>query len=129
MIINYLENYHQNNEKIESLCERKWKSLSAVWLFAASWTGATRLLCSTGVGSHSPFQGIFPTQGSNPGLPHCRQIFYSLSQQVIPKILAWVAYPFSRGSSWPRYQTRISCIAGGFFTNSLTVATTSHGDS
>ena len=37
MIINYLENYHQNNEKkLESLCERKWKSLSRAWLFAAS---------------------------------------------------------------------------------------------
>ena len=33
------------------------------------------------------------------------------------RILKWVAYPFSRGSSWPRNQTRISCIAGGFFTN------------
>jgi len=28
---------------------------------------------NTGVGSHSLLQGIFPTQGSNPGLPHCRQ--------------------------------------------------------
>ena len=29
---------------------------------------------NTGVGSHSLLQGIFPTQGWNPGLPHCRQI-------------------------------------------------------
>ena len=36
---------------------------------------------NTGVGSHSLLQGIFPTQGSNPGLPHCRQIFYQLSHQ------------------------------------------------
>ena len=41
----------------------------------------TRLLCpwdapgkNTGVGCHSLLQGIFPTQGSNPGLSHCRQI-------------------------------------------------------
>ena len=33
------------------------------------------------------------------------------------RILEWVAYPFSSGSSWPRNQTRVSCIAGGFFTN------------
>ena len=33
------------------------------------------------------------------------------------RILEWVAYPFSRGSSWPRNQTRVSCIAGRFFTN------------
>ena len=34
---------------------------------------------STGVGCHALLQGIFPTQGSNPGLPHGRQILYSLS--------------------------------------------------
>ena len=34
---------------------------------------------STGVGSLSLLQGIFPTQGWNPGLPHCRQILYQLS--------------------------------------------------
>ena len=32
------------------------------------------------------------------------------------RILEWVAIPFSRGSSWPREQTHVSCIAGGFFT-------------
>ena len=32
------------------------------------------------------------------------------------RILEWVAYPFSSDSSWPRNQTRDSCIAGGFFT-------------
>ena len=36
---------------------------------------------NTGVGSLSLLQGIFPTQGSNPGLPHCRQILYQLSSQ------------------------------------------------
>ena len=39
---------------------------------------------NTGVGSHSLLQGIFPTQGSNPGLPHCRQILYQLSHQGSP---------------------------------------------
>ena len=32
------------------------------------------------------------------------------------RILNWVAIPFSRGSSHPRDQTWVSCIAGGFFT-------------
>ena len=32
------------------------------------------------------------------------------------RILEWVAYPFPKGSSWPRNQTRVSCIAGRFFT-------------
>ena len=53
---------------------------------------------NTGVGSCSLLQGIFPTQGLNPGLPHCRQILYQLSHQGSPRILEWVAYPFSSGS-------------------------------
>ena len=36
---------------------------------------------NTGVGSLSLLQGIFPTQGWNPGLLHCRQILYQLSHQ------------------------------------------------
>ena len=38
---------------------------------------------NTGVSSLSPFQGILPNQGSNPGLPHCKQILYQLSHQGI----------------------------------------------
>ena len=34
---------------------------------------------NTGVGCHALLQGLFPTQGLNPGLPHCRQILYHLS--------------------------------------------------
>ena len=66
----------------------------------------------------TPFsRGIFPTQGSNPCLLHCRQLFYCLSHQGSPRILEWVAYPFSRVSSLFRNQTGVSCIAGGFFTS------------
>ena len=72
---------------------------------------------NTGVGSLSPLQGIFPTQGLNPGLPSCRQILYQLSHQGSPRILEWVASPFSSGSSQSRNQTGVSCIAGSFFTN------------
>ena len=36
---------------------------------------------NTGVGSLSLLQGIFPTQGWNPGLPHCWQILYQLSHK------------------------------------------------
>ena len=71
---------------------------------------------NTGVGCHALLQGIFPTQGLNSGLTHCRRILYCLSHQGSPRILEWVAYPFSRGSSQPRNQTKISRIAGGFFT-------------
>ena len=72
---------------------------------------------NTGVGSLSFLRSIFPTQGSNPGLPHCRQILYQLSHKGSPRILEWMAYPFSSGSSQPRNQTGVSCIAGRFFTN------------
>ena len=72
---------------------------------------------STEVGSLSLLQGIFPMQGSNPGLLHCRWILYQVSHKGSPRILEWVAYPFFSGSSWPRNWTRVSCIAGKFFTN------------
>ena len=42
---------------------------------------------NTGVGSLSLLQGIVPTQGLNPGLPHCRQILYQLSHKGSPRIL------------------------------------------
>ena len=35
------------------------------------------------MGCHFLLQGIFPTQGSNPGIPHCRQTLYCLSHQGI----------------------------------------------
>ena len=64
------------------------KLLSCFRLFATPWMVATRLLCpwdfpgkSSGVDCHFLLQGIFPTQGSNPGLRHCRQTLYHLSHQ------------------------------------------------
>ena len=47
---------------------------------------------NTRLGCHALLQGIFPTQGSNPGLPHCRWILYHRSHQGSPRILEWVAY-------------------------------------
>ena len=46
---------------------------------------------NTEVGCHALLQGIFPTQGSNPGLPHCRWILYCLSHQGSPpgKLIPW----------------------------------------
>ena len=72
---------------------------------------------NTGVCSLSLLQEIFPTQGLNPGLPHCRWILDQLSHNWSPRILERVAYPFSSGSSWPRNWSGVSCIAGRFFTN------------
>ena len=65
------------------------KSLSRARLFATSWIVAwTKLLypwdfqgMHTGMGCHFLLQGIFPTQGLNPGLSYCRQTLYHLSHQ------------------------------------------------
>ena len=64
------------------------KSLSRVRLFATLGLWPPRLLCpwdspgrDAGMGCHALLQGIVPTQGSNPGVPHCRRFLYQLSCQ------------------------------------------------
>ena len=42
---------------------------------------------------------------------------YTVHGILQARILEWVAFPFSRGSSQLRDGTQVSCIAGGFFTN------------
>ena len=44
-------------------------------------------------------------------------MYYTVHGILQARILEWVAFPFSRGSSQPRDQTRVSCIAGRFFTS------------
>ena len=93
---------------LPSLSKPKWKSLSRVRLFQprglySPWNFPGQ---NTGVGSLSLLQGIFPNQGLNPGLPHCRRILYQLSHKRSLRILEWVAHPFSSGSSQPRNPTR-----------------------
>ena len=80
----------------------KWKWLSCVQLFATPWNSPGQ---NTGVDSLSLLQGIFPTQRLNRGLLHCSQILYQLSHKGSPRILEWVAYPFSSRSSQPRNWT------------------------
>ena len=110
---------------------RLWPGTSTVCVLSRSVTSdslwphglyPTRLRCpwgfsrqEYGVGCHALLQGIFPTQGSNPGLPHCLRIVYHLNHQWSPRILEWVSYPFSKGTSQPRNQTK--SIIGRFFTN------------
>ena len=77
--------------RLSGWSEWKWKSLSCIWPFATPWNSPGQ---STGVGSLSLLQGIFPTQGLNPGLPHYWWILYQLSHKGSPRILEWVAYPF-----------------------------------
>ena len=80
----------------------------------SSWNSPSQ---NTGASSVSLFQGSFSTQGSNPGLPHCRRILYQLSHQGSPRTLQWVAYPFFSRPSQPRNRTGVSGIPGRFFTN------------
>ena len=97
----------------------KWKFLNCAWLFAISWTVWSMELSGIEYwrGSLSLLQEIFPTQGSNPGFPDCRWILFQVSHKGNPRILEWVAYPFSIRSSWSRNLTGVSHITGRFFTN------------
>ena len=99
--------------------------LSHVRLFATPWTAALPGSSvhgdspgkDTGLGCHALLQGIFPTQGLNPALPHFTRILYRLSHQGSPRTLKRVACAFFRGPSQPRNQTGVSCIMGRFFAN------------
>ena len=64
----------------------KWKLLSHVQLSSSPWLYSpwNSPGQNTGAGSLSLLQGIFPTQGSNPDLPHCRQILCQLSHKGNP---------------------------------------------
>ena len=62
-------------------------------------------------------QGIFPTQESNPGLLHCRQILYHLEAPEKPMNTGVGSLLLLQGSSRPRNRTGVSCIAGKFFTS------------
>ena len=42
---------------------------------------------------------------------------YTVHEILQARILEWIGFPFSRGSSQPKDQTQVSHIAGGFFTN------------
>ena len=64
----------------------EWKSLSHIGLFVTPCTAWNSPGQNTGAGSLSLLQGIFPTQGSNSGLPHCGLILYQLSHKGSPKL-------------------------------------------
>ena len=100
-------------------CE--WKSLSCVQLFVTLYSPGNSTGQNSGADSLSLLQGIFPTQGSNPGLPNCRQ----LSHKGNPRILEWVAYPFSNRSSWLGNPPGISCTAHRFLPTELSGKPTS----
>ena len=102
------------------------QSLSHVLLFVTLWIVASQAPLSMGIlqarrqECHALLQWIFPTQGSNPSLPHCRWILYHLNHQGNPRILEWVAYPSPRETSQPRNLIQVFRIARRFFTSCVT---------
>ena len=62
---------------VTQLCPTLWNPMDYLWNSPGQ---------NTGVGSLFLLQGIFPTQGLNPGLPHCRQILYQLSHKEAENI-------------------------------------------
>ena len=54
----------------------------------------------------------------------CHSMDYTAHGILQARMLDWVAFPFTRGSSQPRDQTQVSRIAGGFFTSFFTFFTT-----
>ena len=97
----------------------KLRSLSCVRLFANPWTILSMEFSRPEHWSGWLFlsPGHLPNPVINPGLPHCGWILHQFNHKESPTILEWVAYPFSSRSSRPRNWTRVSWIAGGFFTN------------
>ena len=65
---------------------------------------------NTGVGSHALLLGIFPTQGSNPGLLHCRQILYHMSHQGSLTKLCMHGYIQSEKEANEFKSNRVQCF-------------------
>ena len=87
---------------------------------------------NTGAGSFSLFQRIFPTQGLNPGLLHCRQILYQLNHRgsllnvikMPPNCSCCLAaWPLLWQLPWPnwdlKFQTTGLLVSGGWFSENL----------
>ena len=98
---------------------RTWKSLSPVGLFVTPCTIQSMEFSRPEYWRGSPFRspGDLPNPGIEPRFSTLQVDSLPAEQQGSPRILEWVAYPFSSGFSWPRNLTNVSCIAGGFFTN------------
>ena len=97
----------------------KWKLLSHDRLFVTTWTIQSMEFSRPEYWSWWPFP--FPRDLPNPGIkprsPSLQVDSLPAEPKGSPRILEWTAYPFSNRSSWPRNRTRVSCIAGRFFTS------------
>ena len=80
----------------------------------------TRLLCpwdfpgnSPGMGCHFLLQGIFPTQGSNPGLPHCKQMLHHLSHQGCPVMIDSKSWKMMLWKCCTQYASKLGKLSSG----------------
>ena len=109
--------------------------LKAINLTAAH-SGAEKTKTPTFISSHPekflslpclffalPSYSIYESKSTN----HSVMSDYTVHGILQDRILEWVAFPFSRGSSRPRSRTGVSCIAGGFFTSWTTWEHTCYG--
>ena len=65
---------------------------------------------NTGVGCHALLQGIFPTQGLNPGFPYCKWILYCLSHQGSPTISIYSLHTHYHHINTFYYFTHLCCL-------------------
>ena len=91
--------FHKFSQTSDALSLLKWSSSVVSDSATPGSQGPTRLLHpwdspgrNTGMGCHFFLQKIFPTQGSNLGLPYCRQTLYHLSHQGSPSSLLRIMF-------------------------------------
>ena len=78
----------------------------SVRLFVTPWTIRSTGFSRPEYWSGSLLQGVFPTQGWNPGLPHCRRILYQLSHRGSPSLALQVA----NGGDTPHLSSERTCL-------------------
>ena len=122
-----LNKLHNQDEMHKFLCCAVLSRLVVSWLFATPWTVTARLLCPWGFSRQEYWSGLpCPPSGDlpSPGIePRCPAVQADSLLSEPPgklKKLDWVAYPFSRGTSWLRNWTGVSCIVVRFFTSRAT---------
>ena len=93
--------------------------LNHVQLFATPWTIQSMEFSRPEYWNEWPFPspGELPNPGIEPRSPALQVDSLPAEHKGSPRILEWVAYPFSSRSSLPRNRTGVYSIAGGFFTN------------
>ena len=79
---------HVLRPRVRNNSDTKWNCAVPPYMLYSPWNSPRQ---NTRVGNCFLLQGIFPTQGLNPRLPHCRQILYQLNHQGSPRILQWLS--------------------------------------